>query len=514
MQELQVHANSSVCPLCAAPIVDRAAVIQRYLDECDRIDREIFDLENSIGSLATQLSDLRKHYLDIRQKLESRKNLDKQIGQFNERLLAIKRASESRERLLSEIASLNEKIAIEDYAQVERESLIAVKAEIHKLDFDPLNYANLQSQIRAQRHIEIKHQQLQKDLSELKRIAADLPLLDEKATALADEISAESYGNEERSKLQEIQETIVSLLYDRIQHAELKGKLAELLLESEQIRDLRRAIADKPGLLESERACQKILAEKEAQLQSLEAERRRLSEELSNLASLKQELSECAPLVNELRAAREESAKQVAVLESQIEHLNNDLQSLSEQQQELESTLSSADDYQFLAEAFGKKGIQAVIIENAIPEIETEANRILSRLTENKMHIALVTQHKTRSGNIVETLDLLIADEVGTRSYELFSGGEAFKVNFAVRVALARLLARRAGAKLETLIIDEGFGSQDDASREKLVRAIRTIQSDFGRILVITHMADIREMFPTQIQVTKVNGESRLQVAY
>ena len=58
---------------------------------------------------------------------------------------------------------------------------------------------------------------------------------------------------------------------------------------------------------------------------------------------------------------------------------------------------------------------------------------------------------------------------VGTRNYELFSGGEAFKVNFAVRVALSRLLARRSGAKLETLIVDEGFGSQDEASRERLV---------------------------------------------
>ena len=155
-----------------------------------------------------------------------------------------------------------------------------------------------------------------------------------------------------------------------------------------------------------------------------------------------------------------------------------------------------------------------MIIENAIPELETEANRILSRLTENKMHVGLITQHKTKSGSLVETLELAIADEAGTRNYELFSGGEAFKVNFAVRVALSKLLARRSGARLETLIIDEGFGSQDEVSRERLVKAIKSIQSDFARILVITHMADIREMFPNQIAVTKVNGASRLQLVY
>jgi exonuclease SbcC len=101
---------------------------------------------------------------------------------------------------------------------------------------------------------------------------------------------------------------------------------------------------------------------------------------------------------------------------------------------------------------------------------------------------------------------------VGTRSYELYSGGEAFKVNFSLRIALSRLLARRSGAKLETLIIDEGFGSQDDASRDRLVKAIRLVQADFSRVLVITHIADVREMFPVQIQVVKNNGVSSLKL--
>ncbi len=125
-----------------------------------------------------------------------------------------------------------------------------------------------------------------------------------------------------------------------------------------------------------------------------------------------------------------------------------------------------------------------------------------------------VGEPKTKSGGITETLELVIGDEVGTRNYELFSCGEAFKVNFAVRVALSKLLARRSGARLETLIIDEGFGSQDEISRDRLVKAIRSIQTDFARILVITHMADIKEMFPNQIAVSKVDGRSQLQLVY
>ncbi len=514
IEELETHADSGICPLCAAPIVDRAAVIDRYRRENQSIEEEIADLENEIAQLESERISLRQQYLEIRNQLDSRKNLDKQIGQFHEKLSAIERATENRQKLINDIQILEQKLASENYAQVERESLIAVKAEIHKLDFDPLFYSNLQAQIRTQRHIEVKHQQVQRDLLELKRINESLPALQEKAAALADQIAAESYGRTERASLQQIQEQIANLHYDRNEHLQLKEKLADLLPKTELHRDLQKAMVEQPELMKTKATCQKMLGDKRFELRKIETEREALTRDLNELPALLEQLAEISPALSERQKAKEELGKQVAVLAAQGKTLADDLAALADQRRELQIAASQVDDYQFLAEAFGKKGIQAVIIENAIPEIEMEANRILSRLTENKMHIALITQHKTKSGNLVETLELLIADEIGTRSYELFSGGEAFKVNFAVRVALARLLARRAGAKLETLIIDEGFGSQDDASRERLVRAIRSIQSDFARILVITHMADIRDMFPVQIQVSKENGRSKLQIVY
>ena len=97
----------------------------------------------------------------------------------------------------------------------------------------------------------------------------------------------------------------------------------------------------------------------------------------------------------------------------------------------------------------------------------------------------------------------MISDELGTRPYELYSGGEAFRINFAIRIALSRLLARRAGAQLRSLFIDEGFGTQDARGREQLVAAINSIQDDFDRILVITHIDELKDAFPARIEVTK-----------
>ena len=111
---------------------------------------------------------------------------------------------------------------------------------------------------------------------------------------------------------------------------------------------------------------------------------------------------------------------------------------------------------------------------------------------------------------MIETLDINISDELGTRNYEMFSGGEAFRINFALRIALSRLLAKRAGAPLPTIIIDEGFGTQDAAGLERLKEAISSIQDDFEKILVITHIEDLQESFTVRIEVTKAATGSKL----
>jgi exonuclease SbcC len=163
--------------------------------------------------------------------------------------------------------------------------------------------------------------------------------------------------------------------------------------------------------------------------------------------------------------------------------------------------------------AFGKKGIQAMIIEAVIPEIEFEANRLLARMTDSRMHVRFETQRETLKGDTLETLDINIADELGTRPYELFSGGEAFRVNFAIRIALSKLLARRAGAQLQMLVMDEGFGTQDTDGRQRLVEAINSIQDDFARILVITHIEELKDAFPVRIDVTKTPEGSQISLS-
>ncbi|MEO0562482.1 MAG: SMC family ATPase, partial [Chloroflexota bacterium] len=168
--------------------------------------------------------------------------------------------------------------------------------------------------------------------------------------------------------------------------------------------------------------------------------------------------------------------------------------------------------YDELRRAFGKQGVPAMIIETAIPELEATTNDLLGRITDGRMAVKFSMQREKITGGTSETLDIEIADELGTRSYDLYSGGEAFRINFAVRVALSKMLARRAGAHLETLFIDEGFGTQDADGRTKLIEAINAIRDDFALILVITHIDELKDAFPVHVNVEKTPNGSQVVV--
>ena len=79
--------------------------------------------------------------------------------------------------------------------------------------------------------------------------------------------------------------------------------------------------------------------------------------------------------------------------------------------------------YAELFGAFGRSGVPAMLIDSAVPHLENEANHLLGRMTDNRMAIKLETQRVNQGGNTTETLDILISDELGSRNYELFSGG-------------------------------------------------------------------------------------------
>jgi exonuclease SbcC len=332
--------------------------------------------------------------------------------------------------------------------------------------------------------------------------------------ALQVRLDMADYAHAERQALAEANARLTALGYDAQKHR-------RVATESQQLNDYERRFADLRSAEEKQESdTERLAREKEnreghaARLTRERAEEVRLAAAVYELAERRREAGEQDSKLRTERDRFERLSREQAALDRELEGIAS-----AESEREIkaaELTLASAEKtiYEDLAKAFGKGGIQAMIIEDVVPELAEEANRLLSRMTDGRMQLAFETQRQARSKDgVIETLDIKITDGAGVaRKYEMFSGGEAFRINFAVRIALSRLLAHRAGAQLQTLIIDEGFGTQDAQGRERLVQAIRTIQDDFEKILVITHIDELKDEFAARIDVVKTARGSQAVV--
>jgi DNA repair protein SbcC/Rad50 len=209
---------------------------------------------------------------------------------------------------------------------------------------------------------------------------------------------------------------------------------------------------------------------------------------------------------------REQLLQRKGCLEQEIMRLTGIEKTLKEQQEAISRLERQADDYQIIAAATSKDGVPALLIEQALPEIEHEANNLLAKLTNNQAHIMIDSLRDLKKGGTKETLDIKISDAIGMRPYELFSGGEAFRIDFALRIAISKLLAHRAGTSLQTLIIDEGFGSQDEEGLAHIMDAIYKIQDDFAKVIIVSHLPSMKDNFPVHFFVEKRAQGSFVQI--
>ena len=333
-----------------------------------------------------------------------------------------------------------------------------------------------------------------------------------KLEQIEDTLDNQAYGEELRAQMKEIDEQRQRIGYDPDSHEDIKAQLESYREFDRQHTQLEFAQMNLP---EAEKIRFRVQARADKLQDTLKDDEQKLEQIKDEIAVLEVKVEEEKKLRAEVARFRTEVQslnERKTIAQQELNAISAGREKKKRLQERLDETLYEQGLYNELKIAFGKNGVPAMIIETAIPELEAESNELLARMTNGRMTLRLNTQREKVSGGVSETLDIEIADELGTRGYEMYSGGEAFRINFAIRVALSKMLARRAGAHLRTLFIDEGFGSQDDDGRNKLVEAINTIQSDFDMILVITHIDELRDSFPVHVVVDKTPGGSMVSV--
>jgi len=394
------------------------------------------------------------------------------------------------------------KKAVEE-AEAEEESLRQARRDLEKNKSELVQYQNEISKL------DLRLQEAQK---------AEQTWQAEGALNLAkteEALRADNYLPEIRVKIVAEEARLAELGYDARAHQQLKADEAAARPAVEAFTRLQTAQSAveelKVGLDDLDESLKVSAAEKER----IQADYDAKAAELAASQAGMPDITLTQKALTDAKLTVSKAQMRLGGIRQQLATIERQKQNLITTREEAEATRRSIRDLEQIQKAFGKDGVPAMLIEEAIPELEDQANEMLGRLSDHTMSVSFQTQRgfkDVKRSDKRETLDILISDGGSVRDYETFSGGETFRINFAIRLALSRVLAKRAGARLQTLVIDEGFGNQDAQGRQRLVEAINLIRPDFKKILIITHIEELKDFFPDRIEVTKTHEGSQVEV--
>ncbi len=235
---------------------------------------------------------------------------------------------------------------------------------------------------------------------------------------------------------------------------------------------------------------------------SLENNLRELDIRLQSLKEIP-ETSQVEENLKNLNASIEENRRLYGSLHSEIENLKEDLA----KKQTLENNL-----YELSTSISLYERLRSDLVDNQFPEYVSQL--MLKSITERASYYLFKFTSGLFTFELLEG-DLHIYDHSTGyhRVVSSLSGGETFLASLALAFAVADILSQNA--PLESLFIDEGFGSLDRETRESLSEFFDMIRQSTDRLVgVITHVEDIAEKFTQRIEVEKRDGYARLKVIY
>lgn len=151
------------------------------------------------------------------------------------------------------------------------------------------------------------------------------------------------------------------------------------------------------------------------------------------------------------------------------------------------------------------------ILSSFLKEIVVYANKRLKRMSGGRY---ILKVSREAGGNNLTGLDLEVFDSyTGTsRATASLSGGETFMTSISLALGLADSIESRSGGiRLESMFIDEGFGTLDEASLENAITILDEIRGD-RMVGIISHVSELRSRIPYKIEVEKTSKGSRIKI--
>jgi exonuclease SbcC len=506
--------------------------------EAGGISNQLLVISNQllvIGELNEKIEGAKKSLAEVEEKLRERGALEVQRNEAREKFAMLKAENETLRKEMDEIKKRIDSLEAtqdatcpvcgQELSESHRASTLAelhqegkemgdrFRANKKEMEESEKQVADLEAGIAKLSAVENERVKFSSEISQLtERIetlesVAKEKVSGEKRLKEIEKILADKkYAVAAQKELAKLDKELAKLGYDASAH---DAKRSEEIVQREidedyrkldKARDVKKQIDGEIARLEDERGKRKeeIVGQEDAHEKAARA--------LAESESLSPDLNKAERELFALREDENRTRDEVGAARQKVDVLDTLRERKKDYAAQREEHNQQIRRYKTLERAFGKDGAPALLIEQALPQIEEKANDLLDRLSDGQMSVRFVTQAEYKDkkrDDLKETLEIQISDSAGMRAYEMYSGGEAFRINFAIRLALSEILAQRKGARLQTLVIDEGFGSQDAQGRQRLIEAINLVKKDFAKILVVTHLDELKDAFPNRIEVEK-----------
>ena len=516
-----LNKDHAICPLCERELDENhlAHVISKTREEEKQIESESWHYETEIVNCERELEKLRNEYGKLNKELANENSLKQDYAKLENQLDLTEDIYSQYEEIQQQKAELIKLLDTENYSQSLHSELTNIEEKILKLNYNEKDHALLRQEESNLRKIEFQQLKIKDAQKDLDKLLKQKPGLESQIHQLEIDLRKLTNNSPIQLEINDIETQIRTVNYDSGYHNNVRNNLQSLQSYQLKYAELQQAQKQHPQLIEKLHQLIASLENYQREKITGEQEFNIINEQLFQLTDYSQELNSLTRECSQYRENINNLLRKKGGLEQSLTNLKD----RENEREKLEKTLQESQKnyriYQELGIAFGKNGIQSLMIENILPELETEANNILSRLTGGQLNVQFLTQKpkssrsKSSSSQFKDTLEIIISDAQGTRSYETYSGGEAFRINFAIRLALSRILAQRSGTALQLLIIDEGFGTQDSEGCDRLIAALNAIAEDFACILTVTHMPQFKEAFQTRIEVYKTETGSKIQLS-
>lgn len=223
------------------------------------------------------------------------------------------------------------------------------------------------------------------------------------------------------------------------------------------------------------------------------------------IRELEEQLQPLEKQVLETSVAIEVNQHQLGALKSVYQEQEKILQAIRQYQELLDSAQGSkANDY---------LSFERYVLSAYFKEVLEYANARLAKMSSDRYRLVVsdsLQSKKKSSGLDLEVFDAYTSKQ---RSVKSLSGGEVFNASLSLALGLSDVIGQRSGARnIETLFIDEGFGSLDQQTLSLAVDTLMSLNTAGKIVGIISHVSELQDQIEAKIVVHKENQGSRVEV--